>query len=259
MTSMHVRDEGEGPVAVLLHAFPCDGRMWQPQATVLVEAGWRVLVPDLPGFGASDPVAGEPSLLPVAEAVIAMVDDRGIDRCVLAGVSLGGYVAMSVLSSRPDLAAAVVLCDTKATADAAAARDNRERLALMCEEAPDQTARILEQSVLPGLLGETTRASRPEVVLRVRDWLASAPTATVAWYQRAMAARPDSLDVLQGLDVPALVVWGDEDALSARAEQDLMLERLVFGDLAVRRGRQRPADVLVGRRQRPADFLINRA
>lgn len=236
MTSLSVRDEGDGPVAVLLHAFPCDGRLWDAQAAALVGAGWRVIVPDLPGFGESDPLAGPPSLPAVADAVIAMIDERSIDRCVLGGVSLGGYVAMAVLAKRPDLAAAVVLADTKATADAPAARENRLRLAEMCEQAPDQTARILEQSVLPGLLGDTTRATRPAVVDRVRGWLASVPAESVAWYQRAMADRPDSLGVLAGLEVPALVVWGDEDALSSRAEQDLMLGSLVHGDLCVVEG-----------------------
>ncbi len=116
-----------------------------------------------------------------------------------------------------------MLCDTKASADGDAARANRERLAGLVLEAPDDTARVLEQAVLPGLLGETTRSTRPDVVERVRGWLGSASADSVAWYQRAMAARPDSVDDIAGIDLPTLVVWGDEDALSDRAEQDLMV------------------------------------
>lgn len=243
MSALNVHDVGEGPVAVLLHAFPCDARMWRPQADALSLAGWRVLVPDLPGFGGSELLDDEPRLGAVADAVVSMLDERSVDRCVLAGVSLGGYVAMAMLASRPDLAAAVVFCDTKATADGDAARENRERLAVLCEQDPAQTARILEQSVLPGLLGETTRATRPDVVAEVRGWLGEARSETVAWYQRAMAARPDSRDVLASLEVPALVVWGDEDALSPRAEQDLMLERLVHGDVSVIAGAGHLANV----------------
>lgn len=243
MSALNVHDVGEGPVAVLLHAFPCDARMWRPQADAMVAAGWRVLVPDLPGFGGSALLHSEPGLGPVADAVGDMLDERAIDRCVLAGVSLGGYVAMALLASRPDLAAAVVFCDTKATADGDVARENRERLAALCEAEPDQTARILEQSVLPGLLGETTRATRPDVVTQVRGWLGEAQAQTVAWYQRAMATRPDSRDLLGTLDVPALIVWGDEDVLSPRAEQDLMLERLVHGDMSVVEGAGHLANV----------------
>ena len=231
--SMHVRDTGDGPVVVLLHAFPCDGRLWRPQADDLAGAGWRVLVPDLPGFGESALLDGEPSLDLVADEVLAMLDDRGVDRCVLAGVSLGGYVAMAVLRRRPDVAAGLVLCDTKATADADPARENRERLARLVLESPDDCARILEQAVLPGLLGDTTRAQRPEVVETVRSWIAAAEADTVAWYQRAMAVRPDSVGVLGSVDAPTLVVWGEEDALASRAEQEIMRAASSDADLVV--------------------------
>lgn len=228
---LHVRDTGEGPVLVLLHAFPCDGRMWEPQARAAVAAGWRVLVPDLPGFGASPLPDAPPSLDAVAEAVLSALDDRDVARCVLGGISLGGYVSFAIARRRPDAVAGLLLCDTKATADSDAARENRERLARLCLDTPGDTLRILEQAVLPGLLGDTTRAERPEVVDRVRGWLADADAQAVAWYQRAMAARPDSRDDLGRLDVPTLVVWGVEDALSSREEQDLMVAAARDADL----------------------------
>jgi pimeloyl-ACP methyl ester carboxylesterase len=207
--------------------------MWEPQARAAVDRGWRVLIPDLPGFGASALPEAEPSLEVVAAQLLDELELRGIDRCVLGGVSLGGYVAMALLRGRPELVAGVLLCDTKATADPEPARENRERLALLCLADPEETPRILEQAVLPGLLGDTTRASRPEVVDRVRGWLGSARADSVAWYQRAMAARPDSLAVLAELDVPVLVVWGEEDALSPRGEQDLMVAAAAEADLVV--------------------------
>jgi len=230
---MHVREYGDGPVVVLLHAFPCDGRMWEPQALRIAAAGWRVLVPDLPGFGESPLLATDPDLAPVAEAVLAELDARDISRAVVAGVSLGGYVAMAIVRSRPSLLAGLVLCDTKASADGEEARANRERLALLAVDAGPEVGRVLEQAVLPGLLGETTRASRPETVERVRGWLADAPSDTVAWYQRAMARRPDSVADLADADLPTLVVWGEEDALSDRTEQDRMTSAVSDATLVV--------------------------
>jgi pimeloyl-ACP methyl ester carboxylesterase len=172
-----------------------------------------------------------------------MLDERGVDRCVVGGISLGGYVAMALLRARPGVVAGLLLCDTKATADADAARENRERLALRCLAAPGETVQILEEAVLPGLLGETTRANRPEVVKRVRGWLAAAEAGPVAWYQRAMAARPDSRAALAAADVPVLVVWGEEDALSPRAEQDLMVAAASGADLVVVEGSGHLANV----------------
>jgi pimeloyl-ACP methyl ester carboxylesterase len=231
--TMHVRDGGDGPVLVLLHAFPCDGRMWEPQAEAAAAAGWRVLVPDLPGFGESPLPAAAPSLPVVAEAVLGMLDDRGVDRCVLGGVSLGGYVAMELLRARPAMLAGMVLCDTKASADGPEARANRERLAGLALEAGEGVGRLLEQAVLPGLLGDTTREQRPEVVERVRGWLRAADPSAVAWYQHAMADRPDSVAALADVDLPTLVVWGEEDALSDRAEQDRMVGAVTDGSLVV--------------------------
>jgi pimeloyl-ACP methyl ester carboxylesterase len=213
----------EGRAVVLLHAFPCDSRLWSAQAEAITAAGWRVLVPDLPGFGGSSLPHAPPSLDVVADEVIALLEENDTDRCVLGGVSLGGYVAMAMLRRSPEIVAGLILCDTKATADAEPARENRERLARLCLDSPRDTARILEQAVLPGLLGETTHAQRPEVVERVRQWLATADAAAVAWYQRAMAGRPDSLGDLRMAALPTLVLFGDEDVLSPQAEQDLMV------------------------------------
>jgi len=229
---LRVSEFGQGPIVMLLHAFPCSGEMWIPQAEALAAAGFRVLVPDLPGFGESGLRADESSLEGVAADVLLLLTDRGIDRAIIGGVSLGGYVAMTLARTRPDVFAALILCDTKATADTDAARDNRERLARLCEESPGDTSRILEQAVLPGLLGETSFATRPEVVAKVTTWLGQARPEAVAWYQRAMAGRPDSTAALRELAVPALIVWGEQDALSSRAEQDIMLSSLDGARLA---------------------------
>jgi pimeloyl-ACP methyl ester carboxylesterase len=185
-----------------------------------------VLVPDLPGFGGSELLDGPASLDDVASAVVDALDERDVQRCVVGGVSLGGYAAMALVRRHPERCAGLFLCDTKATADAPAARENRERLAGLVEADPASTGRILETAVLPGLLGDTTRETRPLVVEQVRGWLHEAPAATVAWYQRAMAERPDSLEVLAQASLPTVVVWGEEDALSPRAEQDAMVDAI---------------------------------
>lgn len=231
--TLNVRDAGDGPALVLLHAFPCDGRMWEPQAEAAAVAGWRVLVPDLPGFGASALPDSEPSLVTVAQAVIRMLEDRGVDRCVLGGVSLGGYVAMEMVRARPAMLAGLVLCDTKASADGPEARTHRERLAALALEAGDGVGPFLEDAVLPGLLGDTTRARRPLVVQRVRGWLHEADPSAVAWYQRAMADRPDSVADLAEVGLPTLVVWGEEDTLSDRAEQERMAGAVTDAALVV--------------------------
>lgn len=230
---LDIEQPTDRPVAdvVLLHAFPCDGGLWQDQATALAAAGYRVLVPDLPGFGRSPLPVGVPSLATVADVIVDHLSRARVRRCILAGSSVGGYLAAAMLRARPELIAGLVMVGTKATADSEEARANRLRLADLVQSTPDDTGRILEQAVLPNLLGATSWASRPRVVARVRAWAQGAPADTVAWYQRAMAARPDSVADLRGLAVPALVIWGPEDALSPRAEQQIMLDALGDGRL----------------------------
>ena len=220
---MHVRDEGEGPVLLLLHAFPCDGSLWDPVARACRDAGWRTVVPDLPGFGASTLPDAAPDLDIVADEVVGLLARLRVPSCVVAGVSLGGYVAMTIVRRHPETVRALILCDTKATKDSGSAQRNRERLAMLCEESPSETGRILEQAVLPGLLGETTHTQRPEVIERTRGFLRAVPAPSVAWYQRAMARRPDSRETLATWSGPGLVLWGEEDTLSPNEEQQAML------------------------------------
>src|SRR3954454_9995590 len=153
---------------------------------------WRLITPDLRGFGGSPLPDDEPTLDAVADDVAAFLDNLGLDRVVLGGLSMGGYVAMAFLRRHADRVAALVLADTKAAADPPPARDNRERIASVVSADPAST--ILLDEVLPNLLGVTTLAERPMVTGRVKALVQAAPAVAVAWAQRAMAGRPDSLD-----------------------------------------------------------------
>ena len=226
MTSAAWSDSGIGPAIVLLHAFPCDHRMWEHQAAGLREAGWRVLVPDLPGFGSSALPDAVPSLRVVVDLLASDLVELGVDRMVLVGLSVGGYVTMEWLRRHPEMLAGIALCDTKATADAPAAQQGRLDMATIVETDPDTTSVLLRERMLPVIVGGTTHAERPDVVALVETWIDAADPASIAWYQRAMAERVDSLALLTEADVPALVLWGEEDSMSDRGEQELMLEAL---------------------------------
>jgi pimeloyl-ACP methyl ester carboxylesterase len=223
---LHVEESGAAdvdgaPALVLLHAFPLDSRMWAPQRELL-RSTCRVVTPDLRGFGASPLGDDEPSLDRMADDVVAVLDRLDLDRVVLGGLSMGGYVTMALLRRHAERVRAVVLADTKATADPPAARENRERIARTLLE--ERSSRVLVDDVLPTLLGEATKQERSDVVETVRALVESAPPAAAAWAQRAMAARPDSFDVLRDLAVPLLVLVGEEDTISPVADARAMAE-----------------------------------
>jgi pimeloyl-ACP methyl ester carboxylesterase len=183
---------------VLLHAFPLDARMWdgirEPFAKRL-----RLVTPDLGD--------GPPSLDDSADTVLA---DLGDEPFVLGGCSMGGYLAMAILRKAPSRVAGLLFVDTKSAADAPEARDNRLAMAARAES--EGVAGWLADAMLPNLVAA---GARPEVVATLRDIIDAQPGSVVARAQRAMAARPDSTELLAGVTVPTLIVRGAEDKLMA--------------------------------------------
>ncbi len=206
---------------VLLHAFPLDATMYDE---VAASFDGDLLTPNLPGFGGEALADGEPSLDAYAHAVARDLDARGIDRAVIGGTSMGGYTAMAFYRLFPERVAGLALIDTKATADAPAASEGRRAMA--GEMIEGQTTAPLIENVLPKLLGATTFADRADVVTLVEGWVQGADPAAAAWAQRAMAARPDSLETLAEVRVPSLVVVGEEDVLSPPTDAAMMASAL---------------------------------
>lgn len=226
---LYTRSAGSGLPVVLLHAFPLSSAMWLAQREGLSTV-CRVITPDLRGFGGSRLGDDEPSLDLMADDVARLLDDEGIDRAVVGGLSMGGYVTMAFCRRHPDRVLGVVLADTKAAPDQPAARDNRERIARAVLE---EGSEVLVSEVLPALIGPTTKERRAMVFGRVKGLVQSAPPGAVAWAQRAMAARPDSFGTLGDLKVPLLIVVGEEDELSPPADAEAMARAAPEGRLEV--------------------------
>lgn len=212
------------PVLVLLHAFPVNRHLWDELGGILADAGWRVVAPDLPGFGESALATGSPDVAVMADAVAQTVAGLGVGDFSLGGLSMGGYVAMALLRRQPERVRSLILVDTKMGADPQAARENR--LAIAERALREGNADFLVDAMLPNLLGPVTLASRPGVVAQVTEWIRGTSAEGVAWGMRAMAARPDSTATLAAFDRPALVVAGRDDSISPPAEQEQMAATL---------------------------------
>ena len=225
---LYVRESGTGVPVVLLHAFPLNSAMWIAQREGLSDV-CRVITPDLRGFGGSPLGVDEPSLDVLADDIARLIDARDLERVVLGGLSMGGYVAMAFARRHLDRIQALVLADTKASADPDAARDNRLRIAGLLTADAEST--VLLDDVLPNLVGATTMERRPLIFGRVKGLVQQAPAAAAAWAQRAMAARPDSIETLRKVDVPALIVRGDEDGLATEDDAKAMHDALPSAEM----------------------------
>jgi pimeloyl-ACP methyl ester carboxylesterase len=227
---LYARDVGSGTPLVLLHAFPLSSAMWLNQREGLA-GRFRVITPDLRGFGGSVLGGDEPSIEEMADDVARLFRRLGITRAVVGGLSMGGYVAMAMCRRHPELVMGVVLADTRASADPDPVRENRVRQAERLET--EDTVAVLVDEVLPDLIGPTTLRQRALVYGRVRGLVQATPPRAAAWAQRAMAARSESFETLRELKVPALVVVGSEDTLATEDDARAMVEALPNAELLV--------------------------
>ncbi|OLR91503.1 hypothetical protein BJP25_26395 [Actinokineospora bangkokensis] len=171
--------------------------MWDPVRAGLAERA-RVITPDLPGD-----LVDPPSLEAVAVRLVGLLDELGLDRCDVGGASLGGYVLMALLRVAPERVGRVLFAGTKAVADTPEAARGRFELADRVEREGASAA----AGMAPNLVSD------PGLAPRLQGWIGEQPAAAVAWTARAMAARPDSRETLRALDLDALVVHGERDAV----------------------------------------------
>jgi len=210
------RDEGTGLPIVFFHAFALNQTMWDEQAGALRNR-FRVITLDLRGFGGSA-VQNDLSTMPeMAADARELLSALAIEKAIIVGLSMGGYVALAFYREYRDAVLALVLADTRATRDTPEAR---ERRLLSAERAECDGASVIADEMTPMLLGDTTLATRPEIVSRVHAMIAASSPFGLAAAQRGMAERQDSTDLLAQITCPALVMVGDEDKLSSLAEAE---------------------------------------
>jgi 3-oxoadipate enol-lactonase len=223
---LYFADEGRGDPIVLLHAFPLDGAMWDAERAELSQSR-RVIVPDLRGFGRSGHLTLASSLDDHADDVAHLLDDLGIERATVAGLSMGGYVSFALARRHPQRLARLILADTRAAPDSDEGRRARdEHISLV---ARDGVPTLVER-LLPKLLSPN---ASPEVVARVRALGGRQTKEGIMSALGAMRDRPDSTPLLAGIAVPSLVIVGEADSISPPSEARSIATALGRGELAV--------------------------
>lgn len=212
---------------VLLHGFPVDGHMWDLLLPELAARGVDdVLVVDGPGWGGSAHLVGPGGHGPVeglegyADAVAATLRALGIERAAVAGLSMGGYVAMALAERHPELVAALALLDTKSTLDAPQVRAGRLDMA---ERALTEGAGVV--APMAGAVLAPATLAGGDVLDAYRAMAGASSGQAIAWAQRAMAARPDRTDALRALAraaTPGLVLRGEHDVPCSPADAEHM-------------------------------------
>lgn len=241
-------DMGRGSTVVLLHGYPFNRSMWREQVEALKES-YRVIAPDLRGHGETT-VTDEPATMEeMARDVAALLDELGIERVALCGLSMGGYVTLAFYRRFPLRARALVLADTRPQADTEEARRKRE----------EQAGQILKEGMqaiaddfLKKVLTAATLAEKPEMTARVREMILQTDPQGAASALRGMAARPDRTTLLEEVLAPTLILVGSEDEITPPADSELMRREIRGSRLKVLEGASHLSNL-----ERPAEF--NRA
>jgi pimeloyl-ACP methyl ester carboxylesterase len=213
---------------LLIHAFPLDARMWESQVTSL-SPEIPVVAPHLPGFGGTPDAGRVMAMGAAADRCLQAADAAGVDRMVVCGLSMGGYVAFELWRMARGRIAGLILANTKAERDTPEAASGRRTLA---DRLDAEGSGFLVASP-PPLLGET---APDDLRALVRDLIADQPAGSIAAAARGMAERKDSGPDLSAIDVPALVITSDGDALIPPEVTAPMAERIPGAELVTIRG-----------------------
>ena len=220
---------GDGSPVVLLHPFPVNHEFWLPVAEVLATR-YRIVLPDLRGHGESGVGDGPATMEKHAADIAHVMDDANVGRAPLVGVSIGGYALFEFWRKHRGRVAALGLFNTKAPADGPEARAARLQAA---NDVVERGTEPFFDSMVPKLMAKTTREMRPDLVDGALRMMRKMSPEDVAQVQRGMAARPDSIETLKTINIPTLLVTGDEDQMTGVNEAELMRQHIPGSQLRV--------------------------
>lgn len=226
---MAYTDAGAGYPVVLIHGYPFNRSLWNEQVAALSNS-YRVIAPDLRGFGETAASEGPATMNRMAQDVAHLLDHLEIARAVIGGLSMGGYVALAFYKQFPSRVRALVLADTRAQADTEEAKQTRAQQA---EKALSEGMAGIADAMLPKLLTPETVSKRPDVVKRVRDMMLKTKPEGAASALWGMAERDDQTGLLSRITSPASILVGAEDAITPVADSERMHNAIAGSRLVV--------------------------
>lgn len=219
--------QGNGPPVILLHPFPCHHEFWNPIAPAL-NSRYRLISPDLRGHGDSEIGEGPALMAKHAQDVARVMDEAGVGKAAFIVCSIGGYIWFEFWRRFRDRVSALVLCNSRPQADTVEARSNRLKAAA---DVLERGTEPFLEGMIPKLMGRTTVGMRSDLVDGARRMMRKMSPQDISLIQRGMAERPDSVGDLKTINVPTLIVMGEEDVLSTARDGELMRQSIAGSQL----------------------------
>ncbi len=216
---------------VFLHAFPVNYKMWKPQMEYLQQKNRGFIAWDYPGFGKSKILEKEMNLTDYGEFIYQLLQDLGIHKGIFVGLSMGGYVALSLYRNHPNIFAGLMLANTKASADTAEGKQKRMTMVDSLKKSLDLSPVI--DTHIEKFFTEETRQNNKNLVNQVEHLMQDSTVAGVIQAQKAMAERADSNELLPQMDFPVTVVSGDSDELISVSLAEEMANKIPNAKLEI--------------------------
>lgn len=232
-TTLAYSDRGRGLPLLLIHGFPLCRKMWRPQAEALAKVGCRVVTPDLRGLGESGLGAAPVSMDIYADDMVGLMDYLGIDKAVVGGMSLGGYVLFNLLERYPDRVAAPIFITTRAVGDDDAGKARRTALAEACRARGIGPVAEVFRTIL---FASATQMDDSALVDEVFEWVGTTGPRGAAAALIAMRDRKDYLPLLDTICQQSLVIGADQDLAAPLENARLIAEGLPHGELCILKG-----------------------
>jgi pimeloyl-ACP methyl ester carboxylesterase len=204
-------EHGQGNPVVLLHAFPLSRKMWQPQIDSLVGANCRVILPDFPGFGETPLTSNISTMEALANGIAELLDSLKIDKAIIGGLSMGGYVTLNLFRLYPEKFSAMILADTTSFADTDEKREGRFKL---IEATELKGMKAIIEEMLPNLTSDYTKSNNSQLIKQLEEaFLQTNPKGAIAAL-RGMAQRSDHTQILKSIQIPTLLIFGEADKVT---------------------------------------------
>ena len=204
-------DYGNGVPVVLIHAFPLTNKMWNVNKKPIIESGFRLILPDLRGFGRSPNFSETNSIEAMARDIDELLSFLKIEKAIIGGLSMGGYVTFNLYRLFPQKFAGLVLCDTNSASDTGEKRKLRYELIKKIES---QGSQALIENMLPNLISDFTKNTNRELVAELETMFAEIEPEAATTALHAMAEREDQTEILGKINVPTVLIFGEEDRVT---------------------------------------------
>ena len=223
-------DNGSGQPLLLIHGFPLNRMMWRPQVAALTQAGYRVITPDLRGFGESRMTSAAANMSRYADDIIALIDHLCLPQAVVGGMSMGGYVLLNLLERYPERVSAAIFIVTRAGADDEAGKAKRAALAAATTSQGMKPVLEVFRSIL---FAPATLTDHPELVAEVSGWISATDRRGAAAGLIAMRERKDYLSLLGAIRQPVLVIGAEQDQTIPGEQSRLLAAGIAGAKLAI--------------------------